>query len=144
MRVPSLATALCALYLLSCSSTIPSRIQEKHQAFDSYPKDIQAKIKRGSIQPGFTEEMVYMAKGRPSRVIARQELSHSYVLWLYDREEELPRPKKKHKDDSNPHGISPLDAGIPPPKSVTTRDYVYLLVKFETSRVVDWKNQIPP
>ena len=53
--------------LLAGCSTIASRIEHNQALFDSYPAEVQEKIRAGEIAVGFTPEMVEMAWGEPYR-----------------------------------------------------------------------------
>ncbi len=60
-----LVLALCVA-LAGCS-TIGSRIRRNQDLFDSYPPEIQQRIRAGELAVGFTPEMVEMSWGKPSR-----------------------------------------------------------------------------
>jgi hypothetical protein len=64
-----LRAALIALGVaaLAGCSTINSRIEASQELFDSYPPEVQEKIRAGDIAVGFTPEMVEMAWGEPYR-----------------------------------------------------------------------------
>lgn len=74
--------ALAATLLAACASP-QSRIK-KHQAlFDAYPPEVQAKIKAGQAEIGFTPEQAQMALGAPAHVYTRKTTSGSQEVWGY-------------------------------------------------------------
>ena len=75
---------LVAGLALACS-TVDSRIRESQGLFDSYPPEIQAKIRSGEIGVGYTPEMVEMAWGEPSR--REQVTGEDFVadVWTWSR-----------------------------------------------------------
>ena len=86
----ALAVALAAAALAACAST-GSRIK-KHQAqFDSYPPEIQQKIRDGQVEPGFTFEQAEMALGAPDRTNTRTTANKSQEIWIYGRGSGGPR-----------------------------------------------------
>ena len=70
--------------LLACAS-IEFAHQRQPGAFDSYPPEVQAKIRAGQIGVGFTPEMVEMAWGEPSR--REQVTGEDFVadVWTWTR-----------------------------------------------------------
>jgi hypothetical protein len=79
----ALALALAAALLAACSS-VNSRIK-KHQAeFDSYPPEIQQKIRAGQVDPGFTFDQVEMALGAPDRTYSETGPgARAREIWSY-------------------------------------------------------------
>jgi hypothetical protein len=53
--------------LLAGCATVDRRIKANQEAFDGYPPEVQATIRRGEVAVGFTEEQVLMALGPPDR-----------------------------------------------------------------------------
>src|SRR5262249_21258127 len=79
------ALGLLAIALLLGCSTIDSRIHANQGLFDSYPPDVQSKIRAGVIGVGFTPDMVTMAWGEPSR--REQVTGEEFVsdVWTWTR-----------------------------------------------------------
>ena len=77
-----LCLAALAFALGGCD-TIRSRIREKPAVFASLDPATQNKIKQGIIEPGFTTDMVYLARGEPDRI--KEEIAHGQrvVIWIY-------------------------------------------------------------
>ena len=79
IRVVSLAAGL----VLAGCSTPDSRIAKNQSAFAAYPADVQAKIRAGQVEPGFTPEMVQLALGEPLRKTTRQTEAGDAEVWIY-------------------------------------------------------------
>lgn len=75
---------LLALFLHGCS-TMKSRIQEKNVAFSQLAPEEQLKVQSGTIEPGFTEDMVYMAKGSPRETETKRVNGHMISTWVYSK-----------------------------------------------------------
>lgn len=77
-----LPLCLLAGLLVGCS-TITSRIQEKSAVFATLDAATQAKIRKGTVELGYTPDMVYMALGSPDE--AREKVSGrgGRVTWTY-------------------------------------------------------------
>ena len=74
--------ALVAMAFAACS-TVDSRIGRNQALFDSYPPEVQAKIRNGMVEVGYTPEMVIMALGEPSRRVEIQEEDRVAEVWTY-------------------------------------------------------------
>jgi len=72
MRPLPFLLVLIAAALLAACATPDSRIADNRSAFSQYPAEIQAKIKAGQVDVGFTPEMVLMALGEPTRKFTRK------------------------------------------------------------------------
>ena len=83
MRFQSLSCLLLATGLLSACSTPDSRIAENQAAFAKYPAAVQQKIRAGTIDLGFTQEMVRFALGEPSRQMMLQTEAGQVEVWIY-------------------------------------------------------------
>lgn len=79
---PILAALALALAFAGCS-TPDSRIEKNSAAFAGYPPAVQAKIRAGEIDVGFTSEMVQLALGKPDRVLRRQSAAGESEVWIY-------------------------------------------------------------
>ena len=71
-----------------CASTPDSRIRAQPELFAGFPADVQAKIREGRIELGFTPAMVELALGAPYRRAVRQTAAGAAEVWLYCRFEE--------------------------------------------------------
>lgn len=77
------ALVLCG----GCASTIESRIKANPGLFASFPPEAQEKIRRERVELGFTEDMVRVALGSPSRISTRVTESGTTTLWFYTSHE---------------------------------------------------------
>lgn len=80
LLVPLLASLL--LLTLGCS-TVDSRVSDRQAAFDSWPADVQEKVKAGQVAIGFTPEMVEVALGKPDRLSSRTTERGQAEVWVY-------------------------------------------------------------
>lgn len=78
----ALASLAFALALAGCS-TPDQRIHKNATAFAAYPPAVQAKIRAGEIEIGYSPEMVVLALGRPDRVYRRQTTEGETEVWYY-------------------------------------------------------------
>jgi len=81
LRLGALA-AVGALLGAGCSS-VSSRIQEHRALFDASPREVQDAVRAGRVEAGFTPEQVYMAFGRPDRVMQPKTAGGEGETWLY-------------------------------------------------------------
>lgn len=83
MRVGYRAVAAClGLVWAGCSSPA-SRISHNRNEFNSYPAEVQAKIRAGDVAIGFTAPQVKMALGEPDRIYTRTTAKGSSEVWVY-------------------------------------------------------------
>lgn len=78
----TLVPLLLALTLAACA-TPASRISDQQATFDSYPPEVQERIRAGQIGIGFTPQQVRMALGEPSRIYTRETTGGESVVWAY-------------------------------------------------------------
>jgi hypothetical protein len=57
------------------------RIQEKSMAYAVLPPRQQQDIKEGAIEVGYTDDMVYMALGKPGKIVTSAD--GAKVMWVY-------------------------------------------------------------
>ena len=76
-----LATAIVGL--AGCQS-VESRIKEKPEAFAGVDKVTQDKIKQGIIDLGFSEDLVYLALGKPDQKRESVTTTGQTVTWVYN------------------------------------------------------------
>ena len=81
-RLLALAVLACALAFAGCS-TPDSRIEKNSAAFASYAPAVQAKIRAGEVDVGFTPEMVTMALGKPDGIRRRVSAEGETEVWVY-------------------------------------------------------------
>ena len=85
MKAPLPFCLALALLILTagCVSSPRSRISKNQAAFDSYPADVQAALRKGEVRVGFTPEQVKIALGAPDRVLTRTSTEGSSEIWIY-------------------------------------------------------------
>ncbi|MEM9173746.1 MAG: hypothetical protein AAGC67_00795 [Myxococcota bacterium] len=73
------ATALAT----GCASTPDSRIEDDQALFDTWPIDVQAKVRAGEIDIGMTEAQVRMALGDPDETSTAIDANGETVTWTW-------------------------------------------------------------
>ena len=81
MRI--IITALGAAALLGACASPSGRINKNVEVFAEFPRDIQEKVRKGKIEVGFTEDMVFIARGKPDREYVRRTDAGSTKVWSY-------------------------------------------------------------
>jgi len=77
-----------ALLLAGCVSVQEmrdSRIGVHQALFNSFPAEVQDKVRLGQIDIGFTQEMVRLAWGSPDQVFTRMLKDQEVTIWNYTR-----------------------------------------------------------
>ena len=86
MKLPSstftAAFFACVFVFAGCSTT-DGRIKSHQAAFDASPAPVQAKIRAGQVDVGFTQEQVTMALGKPDRSYTRTTARGTAEIWAY-------------------------------------------------------------
>lgn len=77
-----LIVASLLLLAASCAST-ESRVRQNQAAFESWPPEVQEKVRAGKVDVGFTPEMVRVAMGEPDRVMSRTTDRGVAEGWVY-------------------------------------------------------------
>ncbi|MCW8889881.1 MAG: hypothetical protein OQL20_04400 [Sedimenticola sp.] len=81
-----IANLLPVLFLTGCisaQSLRDERIAADQALFDSYPAEIQAQVRQGQIDIGFSKEMVRLSWGVPDQVFRRTTRAKQSVIWSY-------------------------------------------------------------
>lgn len=79
----AMVAAVALLGLSACSSSPQSRIESDPRSYATASKDVQAKIRAGQIDVGFTREQVRLALGDPTGVSTRTTGSGASEVWSY-------------------------------------------------------------
>jgi len=79
-----LLTCGVGLFFTGCS-TVESRIKENQIAYQQLKPDDKALVHKGKVRVGFSEEAVYLALGRASRITSKVEGNDQYKNWVYTR-----------------------------------------------------------
>jgi hypothetical protein len=83
MKFPrSLVFASVLMFVAGCAST-DSRIHSHQQAFDSWPAEVQQRVREGKVDVGFTPEMVKISIGDPDRTSVRTTAQGTAEVWSY-------------------------------------------------------------
>ncbi len=80
--MPVLAVPLI-MAVSGCATTTQDRIMADKELYETFPSEIQNNIRNGVIEPGYTEEMVYMALGKPDHVRKRATDEDTEEVWVY-------------------------------------------------------------
>jgi hypothetical protein len=84
-QVLCFTAAVAALsFVVGGCSTTDSRIKDNQAAFNAAPAEVQAKIRDGKVEVGFTEEQVLMALGKPDRRYTRTTAAGTTDIWAYE------------------------------------------------------------
>lgn len=75
---------LCLLAVLSGCSTVSSRISEKSAFFNTLDAQTQERLKRSAVKIGDTQDMVYIAFGRPDRIKETATAKEHSLTWIYN------------------------------------------------------------
>jgi hypothetical protein len=81
----SVIVAAVALAAAGCRSTPEKRIAKNEAAFAAMSAEAQAAIRAGRVEPGFTQEQVELAKGKPDRVVRRTTAKGEEESWVYEK-----------------------------------------------------------
>jgi hypothetical protein len=74
------AFIVAAAFLPACQSARESRALEKAEVFGTQSNEVQAKVRAGEVEPGFTSDLVYIALGRPDR---KEAGPGGAITWTY-------------------------------------------------------------
>jgi len=86
MPPPALIVALVfflATAQVGCVNPRAARIEEHAAVFASLRTPDQEKIRQGLVDLGFRHEAVYMALGRPSRILRSPAATEDVQTWVY-------------------------------------------------------------
>lgn len=73
-----------AILLLAGCSTINSRIRGKAVLFESLPVETQEKIRKGTVEVGYTPDMVFIAMGEPHEKRRIRSANRDGMTWVYN------------------------------------------------------------
>lgn len=129
------------LGLAAACSSVGSRIKEQQAQFNALPEQAQAQIQNGRIDHGFTEEMVYMAKGKPDDIDVVTRDGKKLTVWKYAKRDYSGNPNAVSGGLSTPYGYPTFGPGAAQPVPTYSR-MKYLRVEFENGRVVGWDREL--
>ncbi len=70
--------------LVAGCSTVDSRVKQHEAAFNTWPAEVQQKVRDKQVDVGFTPEMVLVALGEPARKVTRTTAQGQGEVWLYE------------------------------------------------------------
>ena len=84
-NVKQLLILLAAALLFGgcATNTIDSRRRERATAFAGLSPEFQELVKQGQIKRGMPSDAVYIAWGKPSQIIHREDQQGAMSVWLY-------------------------------------------------------------
>lgn len=82
MKKLLIATLLLVFGVAGCNS-VNSRIDEKSAVFNSLDPQTQARLRQGLIDVGYTEDMVYIAMGKPDQRKEVTTANGHETTWIY-------------------------------------------------------------
>lgn len=142
MRKSALALFMAALLLSFFAGSgcggLQSRIRENQNQFATFPPEAQAQIQNGRIDKGFTEDMVYIAKGNPDDKESITRDGKKIIVWKYSRPiPALPVNSGGSANLSTPYGYPIFGpTGAQPPPLFYERGF--FKIEFENGKVVRW------
>lgn len=127
--------------MASCGG-VNSRIRDNERLFSSLSPEAQAQIQNGRIAQGFTEDMVYLALGKPDDKARTQSGTKSLVTWKYLRRD--PNAGAQASSSlSGPYGFPTFGPGPSQPTPVIYSKR-YVKVEFVDGSVVKWDPELQP
>lgn len=75
--------ALFAVAAAGCSSSQMSRIDRNRDLYETWPIEIRQAVLDGKVEPGMTPDMVRVAWGEPSEIVAQARSGDE--IWVYKR-----------------------------------------------------------
>lgn len=132
---------LASTFILTACSSVNSRISENQHQFNTFAPEAQAQIQSGHIDVGFTEDMVYMALGRPSDKETLARDGKTLLIWKYLRRSFKDSDRYASAGLSSPYAYPTIGPGpvqtLPP---IQTRQYDK--VEFIDGKVVRWDQSL--
>jgi len=116
---------------------VKSRIQENQRQFAQYPPEIQSQIQNGRIDHGFTEEMVFIAKGKPTDKTQINRDGKAITVWKYVGAMPSEPPGQSTGGLASPYGYPGFGPGPNQPAPMFYERKTYK-VEFQDGKVVSW------
>ncbi len=83
--VRGLILSLGVLLVAGCATPQEARIRERPDVFGSLTPGQRKMVQAGKVRVGFTEDMVYLALGRPEKVDQKPCGTNGNEDWIYSR-----------------------------------------------------------
>ena len=84
-----LLAALSVLLLSSCAATVERRIEKNPALFAALSPEDQQLVREGRFREGMTQEAVFLAAGRPGRVMTGPKDGKDFERWSYIGQEAI-------------------------------------------------------
>ena len=81
--IPVCLAALTAAFGLSGCDTFQSRAEQKSSTYNSLPSGTQQRLQKGMINPGDSQDMVYIALGTPEEKRDITTTAGGQTVWIY-------------------------------------------------------------
>ena len=121
------AAIALTLFVTGCeTSGVQSRVQEKSAVFATLSPEQKKNIEGGAIEIGYSNDMVYMALGKPTKIKAQDGPEGKLEMWTYNNyiptiaasEVSFNNPNTKYSPMMNSpnmpsHGGQPAGTGSP-------------------------------
>jgi len=126
------------VFITGCS-TVSSRTEERPQAFNNLPQAEQDLVKQSKIKDGMSKDAVYIAMGKPDRIVPDTTHGKPGETWIYFG---------VHQQVISNYHIIPRPAGrgfttatVYNPIYITHR-YVRRQIFFQDEKVVAWSEPV--
>ncbi len=83
MKRIALPLFIAALCISAGCATPEARIRRNPEMFEALPDEVRTQVQRGQIEPGFTEDAVFLALGKPDREYTRRTAEGVSKVWSY-------------------------------------------------------------
>jgi len=117
------------LVAVGCA-TPEARIGRHGNLFASFPPDVQAKVRQGIIQLGYTSDMVFLAAGPPRHAQQRIDETGTTLVWRYTAYRWRSSPPHWRRWHGGPWGDTPFHHWD------EREEYDILRIEFRDDRVV--------
>ena len=83
MRAVGMILLLAIIFLCGCATTIQDRRKERLTAYSQLAPDTQSLVDKGQIKVGMPKDAVYIAWGKPDRIIQGESDQAKTETWIY-------------------------------------------------------------
>ena len=127
---------LVAVVLAGCA-TPESRIRKNPEIFAAFPPEVQANVRQGKIEIGYTTDMVTIALGQSDRQYKRKTAAGESEVWAYTdnyvtTERQLVSGPFRYRDSSGNYHTTYDNAWVDVQQR---REYERLRIEFENGKV---------
>jgi outer membrane protein assembly factor BamE (lipoprotein component of BamABCDE complex) len=75
---------LLVLVLVGCAtSSVETRRKERQAVYDTLPPDQKALVDQGELKVGMSEDVVYIALGKPNEILKSGDQNGEATTWIY-------------------------------------------------------------